>query len=111
MQIINRRELERMLERRENFVLIEALPEEDFEQAHLPFAINIPLQDERFAEHVREAVPEPEYDIVVYCSDPESEISLTAAQRIEALGYVSVYQYVEGKQGWFEQATAAETVH
>jgi len=102
VQIINRRELERMLERRQDFVLIEALPEEDFETQHLPYAINIPLEDERFADRLREAVPEPEYDIVVYCSDPASAISREAARRIEDLGYVSVYQYQDGKVGWFQ---------
>ena len=109
MQIINRKELKRMLERRQDFVLIEALPEAEFAERHLPFAINIPLEDERFADRLREAVPEPEYDIVVYCSDIDSEISQQAAMRIEELGYVSVYQYCEGKEGWFQNVP--EKVH
>ena len=109
VQIINRKELERMLERRQDFVLIETLPEEDFENRHLPCAINIPLDDERFADRIREAVPEPEYDIVVYCSDPGCPVSREAAKRIEAMGYVSVYQYRDGKKGWFVEP--AETVH
>lgn len=109
MQIINRKELKRMLERRQDFVLIEALPESEFAERHLPFAINIPLEDERFADRLREAVPEPEYDIVVYCSDVSSEISQQAARQIEALGYVSVYQYRDGKEGWFRGAP--EKVH
>ncbi|HEX6929001.1 MAG TPA: rhodanese-like domain-containing protein [Gammaproteobacteria bacterium] len=101
MQIINRKELERMLERRREFVLIDALPEDDFEHLHLPFAINVPLNDERFEDRIREAVPEPEYDIVVYCSNAECPVSREAARRIESLGYVSVYQYRDGKEGWF----------
>ena len=101
MQVINRKELQRMLERRQDFVLIETLPEQDFASCHLPCAINIPLDDERFVDRLREAVPEPEYDIVVYCSDPSSAISREAARRIEQLGYVSVYRYEDGKKGWF----------
>ncbi len=102
MQIINRKELERMLERRRHFVLIETMPEADYERRHLPFAINVPLDDDCFADRIREAVPEPEYDIVVYCSNSDSPLAREAASRIESLGYVSVYQYQEGKDGWFE---------
>lgn len=109
MQIINRNELKRMLERRQDFVLIETLPETEFAERHLPCAINIPLEDERFADRLREAVPEPEYDIVVYCMNVDSEVSQQAARRIEDLGYVSVYQYRDGKEGWF--CNAAEKVH
>lgn len=102
MQIINRKELEQMLERRRDFVLVEALPEDDYERQHLPYAINVPLDDAHFAERIREAVPEPEYDIVVYCSNADCPLAREAAARIESLGYVSVYQYLEGKQGWFD---------
>lgn len=101
MQIINRKELERMLERRQDFVLIETLPEEEFAQQHLPLAINVPLDDERFDDRVREAVPEPEYDIVVYCSNVGCRVSVEAAKRIESLGYVSVFRFEDGKEGWF----------
>ena len=48
MQIINRKELQQMLERGRDFILIDAQPEDDYEQEHLPYAINVPLDDERF---------------------------------------------------------------
>ncbi|HEX7030335.1 MAG TPA: rhodanese-like domain-containing protein [Gammaproteobacteria bacterium] len=102
MQIINRRELKRMLERDRGFVLIEALPEDEFQRGHLPFAINVPLDDAHFAERVREAVPEPDRDIIVYCSNAASPLSREAARRIEELGYVSVYEYLDGKEDWFK---------
>lgn len=101
MQIINRRELKRMLERDRGFVLIEALPEDEYRRAHLPYAINVPLDDAHFAERIREAVPEPERDIIVYCSNAECPESHEAARRIEELGYVSVYEYLDGKEDWF----------
>lgn len=106
MQIISRKELERMLERDRNFVIIEALPEDEFARAHLPYAINVPLEDEHFEDRIREAVPEPECDIVVYCDCADSSLSLRAAQRIESLGYVSVYEYRDGKEDWFRRPEA-----
>lgn len=108
MQIISRKELEQMLEGSRDFVLIEALPEDEFERVHLPCAINVPL-DEDFDERVREAVPEPEYDIVVYCDRADSALAHEAARRIEALGYVSVYEYRDGKADWL--AAKQEVLH
>ena len=109
LQIISRKELEKMLEQQRDFVLIEALPEDEFEQSHLPCAINVPLDDEHFEERVREAVPEPEYDIVVYCDRADSRLAHDAAKRIESLGYVSVYEYRDGKKDWLD--AGQETVH
>lgn len=109
MQIISRKELEQMLEGSRNFVLIEALPEDEFEREHLPCAINVPLEDDKFDERIREAVPEPEYDIVVYCDRADSKLAHEAARRIEALGYVSVYEYRDGKTDWFD--VPLETIH
>lgn len=108
MQIINRRELERMLERDRGFVLIEALPEDEYARGHLPFAINVPLEDEHFEDRIREAVPEPERDIVVYCSNAECPVSREAARRIEELGYVSVYEYLDGKEDWFRNESTLQ---
>lgn len=102
MQIINRRELKRMLERDRGFVLIDALPEDEYQREHLPFAINVPLNDAHFADRIREAVPEPERDIIVYCDGPD-ETAHEAARRIEELGYISVYEYIDGKQDWFRE--------
>ena len=108
MQIIDRKELTHMLEQQRELVLIDALPEDEFENEHLPYAINVPL-DDKFEDRIREAVPEPEYAIVVYCANAQSPFSTEAARRIEALGYVSVFQYRDGKEDW--RSAGLRTVH
>jgi rhodanese-related sulfurtransferase len=47
-------------------LLVEVLPAEDYEDEHLPGAINIPLK-ELDRERVREL--DPERPVVVYCYD------------------------------------------
>jgi len=62
---IDRHELRRLLGE-EQAQLVEVLPEDDFEDEHLPEAINIPLKqlDARHASQL-----DPSRPVVVYCYD------------------------------------------
>ncbi len=68
MTTITRDELKAKLDRGDDFVLVEALPEETFQHAHLPGAVNLP--PERVGELAPEFLPNKGAEIVVYCSDP-----------------------------------------
>ena len=60
---IDRDELQR-LRREENAHLVEVLPAEDFEDEHLPGAINIPLKT---LDRRSTASLEPSRPVIVYC--------------------------------------------
>lgn len=68
MATITREELKKKLERGDDFLLVETLPEEYFRHAHLPKAINIPPN--QLAELAPELLPDKSADIVVYCARP-----------------------------------------
>lgn len=63
-QIIGRQDVQRLA--REGAQIVEVLPREEYEQDHLPGAINIPLKelDAKRASSLRKDRP-----IVVYCHD------------------------------------------
>ena len=65
---ISRDELRSKLDRLDEFLLVETMPEEQYRHTHLPGAINLP------PDAVRESAPEPLPDkdayIVVYCGSP-----------------------------------------
>jgi rhodanese-related sulfurtransferase len=64
---ISREELMAKMERGEDFVLLEALPEKSYRRSHLPGAINLPPGQTGQAE---ELVPSKESEVVVYCASP-----------------------------------------
>lgn len=109
MQPIDRNELKNMMDRQKDFVLIETLPEESFNKEHLPGAINIPTNADDFEERVKEAVPEKDKPVVVYCANKECPASPEAAKKLEEMGYKAVFDYEEGKEDWRE--AGLETVH
>jgi rhodanese-related sulfurtransferase len=66
METITGEELKAKIDRGDDFVLVETLPEAMFEHAHLPGAINIlPDQLQRLAS---QSLPDKEKEIIVYCA-------------------------------------------
>lgn len=65
--LITREELKGRIDRRERFVLVEALPEFMYSQGHLPGAINIPPP--RVTELARKLIPDRSAEIIVYCAN------------------------------------------
>jgi rhodanese-related sulfurtransferase len=62
---IGREELKAKIERGDGVVLVEILDPEYHENAHLPGAVNLPL--DRLGELAPKILPDKDADIVVYC--------------------------------------------
>ncbi len=97
---------EKMLDREENFTLVEVLPKSDFEQAHLPQSLNIPLDD--ISLMVPRLVPNLYEDLVVYSSGPACNLSRKAAELLVSLGYKDVKHYAGGKSDWMNAGLPVE---
>lgn len=107
MQTITRDELKQKMEQNPGTTLIETLPEESYNEFHIPGAANIPINDQ-FDENVQQAVPHKNQDVVVYCMNSDCDASPKAAQRMEELGYSNVYDYEAGKQEWNQAGLPVE---
>jgi rhodanese-related sulfurtransferase len=77
--------------------LLEVLPREAYDEAHLPGAQSLPLRDLTAA-----AVSTLDRDrpVIVYCYDFACDLSPRAAWRLESLGFRDVHHYVGGKADW-----------
>lgn len=99
-------ELRTKLDAGEELVLLEALPPEYYEQAHLPGALNLPL--DQLEDLAPRLVPDREAQVVVYCKDEPCPNSELAAKRLRRLGYVNVHDYVAGKAEWIAAGLPVE---
>ncbi|AQZ69060.1 unnamed protein product [[Actinomadura] parvosata subsp. kistnae] len=75
--------------------LVEVLPEREYEWAHLPGAVNLPLGRLDGALPLERGRP-----VIVYCHDWLCDLSPRAAHRLERLGFGEVYDYGVGKMDW-----------
>jgi rhodanese-related sulfurtransferase len=92
-------ELLSRIEKGDRFVLVDALAPMVYAHSHLPGAINLPpsgLDPARVARRI----PDPQIEIVVYCSSPDCDDSVATAQRLQELGYTNVRHYTGGKNDW-----------
>lgn len=103
---IDRERLENKLEDQCGYTLIEVLEEEEYEQGHIPGAINIPLSD--IGREVKDEL-ETEREIIVYCADEDCGASPAAAEKLDKLGFQNVYDYEGGKKDWVEAGNRVTT--
>jgi rhodanese-related sulfurtransferase len=107
---ISRNELrEKLADREENFTLIEVLPKAAYDHAHLPQAINIPVDD--LQRMVPRLIPNLYEDIAVYGAGPDCDASHRAAEIVVGMDYKSVKVYAEGKSDWVNAGLPIESNH
>jgi rhodanese-related sulfurtransferase len=102
---ISRDELLEMLHGESPVSLVEALGPAYYADAHLPGAINIPLdQVDRLAPRL---LPDPTVEVVVYSSATCDNAGIVA-RRLSDLGYERVRVYPGGKEDWVEHGLPVE---
>lgn len=84
--------------------LVEVLPQEEYDELHLPGAINLPLKelDAQCAKRLDRRRP-----VVVYCWDALCDMSPRAATRLDQLGF-EVYDYALSKVDWMAHGLPME---
>ena len=80
--------------------IINVLPEEYYEAKHIPGSINIPHNNEGFAERVLELVEDQDEPVIVYCANTDCDASLKAARALEQAGFSNVLDFEDGTEGW-----------
>jgi rhodanese-related sulfurtransferase len=98
VETISRDELTEKIARHDNFRLVEVLPQVEYQQAHLPGAINMPL--DQVKQLASKRLCDRDAEIIVYSNGSTLHRSQSAALELEELGYTHVRDYAEGKQDW-----------
>lgn len=102
-------DLSKMIESNEDFLLVNVLPKESFDEGHIPKSINIPLEDEGFEEGFM-GIANKDDKIVVYCASFECNASDKAAKKLEGLGFKKVYDYEGGMKDWKDSGYEIENM-
>jgi len=84
--------------------LVEVLPQEEYDELHLPGAIHLPLK-ELDAQHAERL--DRERPVVAYCWDALCDMSPRAATRLDELGF-EVYDYALSKVDWMAHGLPME---
>jgi rhodanese-related sulfurtransferase len=107
VETISRDELTEKIARHDKFRLVEVLPEEDYHQAHLPGAVNLP--PDQVARLALKRLRNRDAEIVLYSDGSGSHPSEEAARELAERGYTHVRDYAEGKQYWIDSGLPVES--
>lgn len=97
---IEREELQQKLEHPKKSVVLDTLPPEQYQRAHIPGALNLPPDQVRSL--ASELVPRKDLEVIVYCAGPTRQASEKVAEELTAMGYTEVRHYVGGKSDWIQ---------
>jgi rhodanese-related sulfurtransferase len=100
VETISRDELTEKIAKHDKFRLVEILPEEEYHQAHLPGAINLP--PDQVSRLASKRLRDRNAEIILYSDGSASHRSEEAARELAEKGYTNVRDYAEGKQDWID---------
>ncbi|REK18771.1 MAG: rhodanese-like domain-containing protein [Planctomycetota bacterium] len=109
MQPIDVDALRVMLTSERRPTVINTLAPENFAQTRIPDSINIPQDQDDFAERVKEAAGGLEKPVVVYCASEQCQSSAKAAEKLDEAGFTEVYDFEGGAKAWREAGESLES--
>ena len=92
--------LHEKMNKTDDFILIDVLPNDHFNKRHLPGAKNACVFEVVFKDNVTKMVTEKDQEIVVYGSSSKSMDALTAAEKLTREGYQNVHVLEGGIAEW-----------
>jgi len=95
------------LQKRNAATLINVLSAEAFGKAHISGSINIPQEQDDFAQRVEDVIGDKGAPIVVYCASYSCDASKKAAVKLEKTGFTNVMCYEGGMKEWQEKSPRA----
>lgn len=100
MKIVTARELRKMRDADEEFLLVNTLPAEHYAQTKLPGSVNIAEQDGDFVGRVEKKAGGKDRPVVVYCANIRCNSSTNGGEKLDKAGFTDVYDFEEGYEGW-----------
>ena len=92
-------ELKSRLDNDSNLCLIDVREQDEWDEAHIPAAIHIPM--DLLATNIKKYVVDNKQPIYLHCH--RGGRSSNAAQQLSDLGYQEVYSVVGGLKAWSEK--------
>lgn len=94
---IRRKELKKKIDRRDDFILVDARHSGSFKEEHIKGAVSLPLSEvEKRAERLLRKSDE----IVVYCSSFACPASANEVRKLKQMGFKNVKHYAGGIEDW-----------
>jgi rhodanese-related sulfurtransferase len=100
-EIVSTDQLKAMFDTKQSFVLIDARSKQEYKNAHIIKAINIP--DKKLQDNMSLLPIDKNTLLIIYCNGVRCGKSMRLAKQLEPLGYQNIKIYSEGIPVWEER--------
>jgi rhodanese-related sulfurtransferase len=100
--IVDTDQLKAMFDKYEKCVLIDARSPQEYKNAHIVNAINIP--DKKLEDNMKQLPENRNALLIIYCNGVKCGKSLRLAKQLDPLGYTNIMIYSEGMPVWEEKS-------
>ncbi len=80
-----------------DLIIVDSLHKSMYKKQHIPGAISVPVDD---IEQIMPKISTQSQHIVVYCYNKQCQSSPKAAEKLNSLGFMHLYDLEEGIEGW-----------
>jgi len=94
-------QLKEMFDKKQNFTLIDARTKQEYKNAHIFKAVNVP--DKKLQENLSLLPADKNALLIIYCNGVKCGKSNRLARQLEPLGYHNIMIYSEGMPVWEER--------
>ena len=108
LKTINQKTLREKLDAKDDFILLETTPADEFQKGHLPGAKNLPFVS--IESRASDLIPEKNSRIVVYGTGSDDDSSAKASTKLMSMGYTRLYHFAGGKAAWNAETAPAAAV-
>jgi rhodanese-related sulfurtransferase len=102
VKILSATQLQSMLARGDELLLIDVLPPVSFSKGHLPGAVNVSFYEDGFLERIDALACDRDATVVVACVSASCNASAKAAELLAGAGYANVFDFEGGLREWEE---------
>ena len=99
-KILTRAKIKQMQELQYDFVLLDVVPPEYYEEVHIQGAVNACVYEVNFIEQIEKITTDRNKTIVVCCNSSSSKAPDVAMNKLNKAGYTNVFIYREGTLDW-----------
>lgn len=97
---ISKQELKSWLDEKKDFLLIDVLPPEYYNEKHIAGAVNAPVYEIIFLEYIEKLTDDKQKIIVLYNQSEDSLATTDAAMKLKKAGYENVFEFPGGVTEW-----------
>lgn len=94
-------ELNSLFDKKDKFILVDSRTKQEFNEAHIVNAINIP--DKKLQDNLSLLPADKSFLLIIYCNGVKCGKSKRLAQQLEPLGFSNIRIYLEGIPVWEER--------